>query len=62
MPVAGTLFKASIEAIKDRTADAAIIGVNSDAYVSAPADSAYYLTSVLKNLTTAADAVTTAGR
>jgi basic membrane protein A len=60
MPVAGTLFKASIEAIRDRSADAAIIGVNSDAFVSAPEYAQYYLTSVLKNLTTAADEVTTA--
>lgn len=60
MPVAGTLFKASIEAIKDRSADAAIIGVNSDAFVTAPEDSAYYLTSVMKNLTTAAQEVTLA--
>ncbi|HTL40106.1 MAG TPA: BMP family ABC transporter substrate-binding protein [Pseudolysinimonas sp.] len=60
MPVAGTLFKASIDAIKDRGVDAAIIGVNSDAYVSAPEDSAYYLTSVMKNLTTATKEVTLA--
>lgn len=60
MPVAGTLFKASIEAIRDRSADAAIIGVNSDVFVSAPEYREYYLTSVLKNLTTAADEVTSA--
>lgn len=58
MPVAGTLFKASVAAIKDRGGDQAIIGVNSDIYVSAPEDSKYYLTSVLKNLTTAAKQVT----
>jgi basic membrane protein A len=60
MPVAGTLFKASIEAIIDRGTDAAIIGVNSDAFVSAPEYSQYYLTSVLKNLTTATKEVTLA--
>lgn len=60
MPVAGTLFKGSIEAMIDRGREGAIIGVNSDAYVSAPEYKSYYLTSVLKNLTTAADEVTTA--
>ena len=60
MPVAGTLFTGSIEAIKDKGASAAIIGVNSDAYVSTPEYKAYYLTSVLKNLTTAAEVVTSA--
>lgn len=60
MPVAGTLFKASIEAMKDRGSEGAIIGVNSDAFVSAPEYKQYYLTSVLKNLTTAAEAVTLA--
>ncbi len=60
MPVAGTLFKASIQAMKDRNTDGAVIGVNSDAYVSAPEFQEYYLTSVLKNLTTAAEEVTLA--
>ncbi|MDJ0334089.1 BMP family ABC transporter substrate-binding protein [Salinibacterium sp. G-O1] len=60
MPVAGTLFKSSIEAFKDRSIDGAIIGVNSDAFVSAPEYKEYYLTSVLKNLTTAANEVTLA--
>ena len=60
MPVAGTLFKASIEAMKDRNSEGAIIGVNSDAFVSAPEYKEYYLTSVLKNLTTAAKEVTLA--
>ncbi|MBX3099366.1 MAG: BMP family ABC transporter substrate-binding protein [Salinibacterium sp.] len=60
MPVAGTLFKASIEAMKDRGSEGAIIGVNSDAFVSAPEYKEYYLTSVLKNLTTAAEEVTIA--
>ncbi|CAN5240419.1 BMP family ABC transporter substrate-binding protein [soil metagenome] len=60
MPVAGTLFKASIEAMKDRGSEGAIIGVNSDAFVSAPEYKEYYLTSVLKNLTTAAKGVTLA--
>ncbi|MCU1441605.1 MAG: rane protein [Rhodoglobus sp.] len=60
MPVAGTLFKASIEAMIDRGSEGAIIGVNSDAFESAPEYKSYYLTSVLKNLTTAAEEVTTA--
>lgn len=60
MPVAGTLFKASVEAIKDGGGDQAIIGVNSDVYNVAPEDSQYYLTSVMKNLTTAAKEVTLA--
>ncbi|HEV7742296.1 MAG TPA: BMP family ABC transporter substrate-binding protein [Pseudolysinimonas sp.] len=60
MPVAGTLFKASVEAIKDAGGDQSIIGVNSDVFVSAPEDSQYYLTSVMKNLTTAAKEVTLA--
>jgi len=60
MPVAGTLFKASIEAMIDRGTDGAIIGVNSDAFVTAPEYSKYYLTSVMKNLTTATKEVTLA--
>jgi basic membrane protein A len=60
MPVAGTLFKASIEAMIDRGSEGAIIGVNSDAFESAPEYKSFYLTSVLKNLTTAAEEVTTA--
>jgi len=60
MPVAGTLFKSSVEAMIDRGTDGAIIGVNSDAFVSTPQYSKYYLTSVLKNLTTATEEVTTA--
>ena len=60
MPVAGTLFQSSIEAMIDRNSKGAVIGVNSDAFVSAPKYSSYYLTSVLKNLTTAAQEVTTA--
>ena len=60
MPVAGTLFKSSVEAFKDRGTDGAIIGVNSDAFVTAPEYKQYYLTSVLKNLTTAAKEVTLA--
>ncbi|WP_210507035.1 BMP family protein [Naasia sp. SYSU D00057] len=60
MPVAGTLFKASAEAVKERGLDGAIIGVNDDAYVSAPEYKAFYLTSVLKNLTSATKEVTMA--
>lgn len=60
MPVAGTLFTASIAAMIDRGSDGAIIGVNSDAFESVPEYKSYYLTSVLKNLTTAAEEVTLA--
>lgn len=60
MPVAGTLFRASIEAIIDSGKDAAIVGVNSDAFDTAPEYSQYFLTSVLKNLTTATREVTLA--
>lgn len=60
MPVAGTLFIASIEAVDEQGVEAAIIGVNSDAVVTAPEYSAYMLTSVMKNLTTATREVTLA--
>jgi basic membrane protein A len=60
MPVAGSLFLASAEAMKDRGIDGAILGVNNDAYDASPENRPYYLTSVLKNLTTAADDVTVA--
>ncbi|MFB2580002.1 BMP family protein [Herbiconiux sp. P15] len=60
MPVAGSLFLASIEAMKDRSVDGAVLGVNNDAYEAEPEGAPYYLTSVLKNLTTAAADVTTA--
>ena len=58
MPVAGTLFQASAAVARERGADVAIIGVNGDAYESTPEFSALYLTSVLKDLTTAAEEVT----
>lgn len=60
MPVAGTLFTASVQEMIDRNTDGAVIGVNSDAFVSTPKFQKYYLTSVLKNLTKAAAEVTTA--
>ncbi len=60
MPVAGTLFIASIEAVQEKGTDAAIIGVNSDTVITAPDYSAYILTSVMKNLTTASREVTMA--
>ena len=60
MPVAGLLYQASIEAIRDRGSDTAIIGVNSDAFITAPEYGEFLLTSVLKNLTVAAEVVTTA--
>jgi len=60
MPVAGTLYGASLEAIKGRGVPAAIVGVNSDVFERSPADGAYFLTSVMKNLTTATHEVTLA--
>lgn len=60
MPVAGTLFIASIEAVQEKGTDAAIIGVNSDTVITAPDYSAFILTSVMKNLTTASREVTMA--
>lgn len=60
MPVAGTLYMSSVEAFKDRGVAGAIVGVNSDVYDRSPEDGAYFLTSVLKNLTLAAQEVTTA--
>lgn len=60
MPVAGTLFQSSASVARERGLDLGIIGVNGDAYESTPEFREYYLTSVLKNLTTAADEVTLA--
>lgn len=60
MPVAGTLFTASIQEMIDRGTTGAVIGVNSDAFVSTPEFQKYYLTSVLKNLTKASEEATTA--
>jgi basic membrane protein A len=60
MPVAGSLYLATVEAMRDRDLDGAIIGVNNDVYLSMPEDGEYYLTSILKNLTTAAREVTVA--
>lgn len=60
MPVAGTLFRASVEAMIDRGIDGALVGVNSDVFEVAPEYSKYYLTSVMKNLTTATKEVTLA--
>lgn len=59
MPVAGPLVQASGTAIEDRKADAALIGVNSDATVAFSRYKSLFLTSVLKNLTSAAHEVTT---
>jgi len=55
MPVAGSLFQASLQAIQDRGGEGlAIIGVNSDGYDTAGAEfQSFYLTSVLKNMANA---------
>lgn len=58
MPVAGSLFEASAAAAQERGADVALIGVNGDVYDRVPAFQEHYLTSVLKNLTTATEEVT----
>jgi basic membrane protein A len=60
MPVAGRLFEASAAVADERGTDLAIIGVNGDVYDAVPKFRQYYLTSVLKNLTTAAEEVTLA--
>lgn len=58
MPVAGSLFEASAAAAQERGGKVALIGVNGDVYDRVPAFREQYLTSVLKNLTTATEAVT----
>lgn len=58
MPVAGPLVQASGTAILDRKSDAALIGVNSDQTTAFPKFTSLFLTSVMKNLTTAAHEVT----
>ncbi|MBT2499447.1 BMP family ABC transporter substrate-binding protein [Agromyces sp. ISL-38] len=60
MPVAGRLFEASAAVADEQGADLAIIGVNGDVYDAVPTYRSYCLTSVLKNLTTAAEEVTLA--
>jgi basic membrane protein A len=58
MPVAGTLVEASGAAIRERGGEQALVGVNSDSYDAVPALAGLFLTSVMKNLTTAAHEVT----
>lgn len=53
MPVGGPIFLAAAEAIKDSGKEIALIGVDSDAYVSAPEVKELFLTSVLKRVDTA---------
>ena len=55
MPVAGSLFQATLQAIQDRGGEGlSIIGVNSDGFDTAGADfQSFYLTSVLKNMANA---------
>ncbi|MET1020197.1 MAG: BMP family ABC transporter substrate-binding protein [Microterricola sp.] len=60
MPVAGTLFQASASVASEREASLPVRGVNGDAFESTPQFREYYLTSVLKNLTTATKEVTLA--
>ncbi len=49
-PVAGPLFQGSAQAIKDSGKDVAIVGVDSDLFLTYPDFSSMYLTSVLKQM------------
>lgn len=53
LPVAGPLFQGSAQAITDSGKDVAIIGVDSDLFLTAPDFSSMYLTSVMKQMTDA---------
>lgn len=50
LPVAGPLFQGSAQAIQDSGKDVAIIGVDSDLFLTAPEFGAMYLTSVMKQM------------
>ncbi|NYG20559.1 basic membrane protein A [Agromyces hippuratus] len=53
LPVAGPLFQGSAQAIQDSGKDVAIIGVDSDLFLTAPEFGEMYLTSVMKQMTAA---------
>lgn len=59
LPVAGPLFEESAEAIRDSGTDAVIIGVDADLFETSPANSALFLTSVLKKMKDAVQTVVT---
>lgn len=53
LPVAGPLFQGTAQAITDSGKDVAIIGVDSDLFLTAPDFGPMYLTSVMKQMTDA---------
>ena len=57
LPVAGPLFQGTAQAIQDSGKDVAIIGVDSDLFETAPEFASLYLTSVLKQMTDAAEQI-----
>ena len=59
LPVGGPIFISAGEAIRDRGDSAALIGVDSDLFLTAPDFSDLYLTSILKQMTDAVDEVVT---
>lgn len=59
LPVAGPLFKGTAQAITDSGKDVAIVGVDSDLFLTAPEFDALYLTSVMKSMTDATKTIIT---
>ncbi|WP_082487632.1 BMP family lipoprotein [Leifsonia sp. Root112D2] len=57
MPVGGPIYQSAAQAIKDSGKDIALMGVDSDVYVSDPTVKALLLTSVMKGLNSATAAV-----
>ncbi|MCU1419812.1 MAG: family transporter substrate-binding protein [Homoserinimonas sp.] len=58
LPVGGPIFISAGEAIRDRGDSAALIGVDSDLFLTAPDFSDLYLTSILKQMTDAIQEIT----
>ncbi len=52
-PVGGGIYLSAIEAIEDAGSSAAMIGVDADLTVTDPTNADYFLTSILKNISTA---------
>jgi len=59
LPVAGPLFKGTAQAITDSGKDVAIVGVDSDLFLTAPDTKSLYLTSIMKSMTDATDKIVT---
>ncbi|WP_104163409.1 BMP family protein [Cryobacterium sp. N22] len=59
LPVAGPLFQGTAQAITESGKDVAIVGVDSDLFETTPEFAALYLTSILKSMTDATDAIIT---